>query len=76
MCGVYTPDGDVCPNCLKAHDLYEPKVSYTEEQYMFHNVVIGKPLIEPWVLLAHDRQDWLETEEKDTLFTDTRFCRL
>jgi hypothetical protein len=40
---------------------------------MFHNVVIGKPLIEPWVLLAHDRQDWLETEEKDTLFTDTRF---
>lgn len=40
---------------------------------MFHNVVIGKPLVEPWVLLAHDRQDWLETEEKDTLFTDTRF---
>lgn len=40
---------------------------------MFHNVVIGKPLIEPWVLLAHDIQDWLETEEKDTLFTDTRF---
>lgn len=40
---------------------------------MFHNVVIGKPLIEPWVLLAHDRQDQLETEEKDTLFTDTRF---
>lgn len=40
---------------------------------MFHNVVIGKPLVEPWVLLAHDKQDWLETEEKDTLFTDTRF---
>ena len=40
---------------------------------MFHNVVIGKPLFEPWVLLAHDSQDWLETEEKDTLFTDTRF---
>lgn len=31
VCGIYTPDGDVCPNCLKAHDLYEPKVSYTEE---------------------------------------------
>jgi hypothetical protein len=40
---------------------------------MFHNVVIGKPLIEPRVLLAHDRQDWLETEKKDTLFTNTRF---
>ena len=31
ICGTYTPDGDVCPNCLKTHDLYEPKVSYTEE---------------------------------------------
>ena len=40
---------------------------------MFHNVVIGKPLVEPWVLLAHDQRDWLETEEKDTLFTETRF---
>ena len=31
ICGTYTPEGDVCPNCLKAHDLCEPKVSYTEE---------------------------------------------
>ena len=31
VCGTYTPDGDVCPNCLKAHDLYELKVTYTEE---------------------------------------------
>ena len=40
---------------------------------MFHNVVIGKPLVEPWVLLANDEKDWIETEEKDTLFTSTRF---
>lgn len=40
---------------------------------MFHNVVIGKPLVEPWVLLANDEKDWAETEEKDTLFTSTRF---
>lgn len=40
---------------------------------MFHNVVIGKPLVEPWVLLANDKKDWTETEEKDTLFTSTRF---
>lgn len=40
---------------------------------MFHNVVIGKPLVEPWVLLANDKKDWVETEEKDTLFTSTRF---
>ena len=39
---------------------------------MFHNVVIGKPLVEPWVLLANDKKDWIETEEKDTLFTSTR----
>lgn len=43
---------------------------------MFHNVVIGKPLIEPWVLLAHDRQDWLETEEKTLCSQIPDFCRL
>ncbi len=31
ICGAYSPDGDVCTICLKAHDLYEPKVSYVEE---------------------------------------------
>ena len=40
---------------------------------MFHNVVIGKPLIEPYILLALDEQDWKNTEEKLTLFTETRF---
>lgn len=40
---------------------------------MFHNVVIGKPLVEPSILLANDLTDWEETEKKNTLFTDTRY---
>lgn len=40
---------------------------------MFHNVVIGKPVVEPWLLLANDEKDWEETEKKDTLFTETRY---
>ena len=40
---------------------------------MFHNVVIGKPLIEPSTLLANDLTDWEETEKKNTLFTDNRY---
>ena len=40
---------------------------------MFHNVVIGSPIVEPKTLIAFDDTDW-ETNEKDkTLFTDTRF---
>lgn len=40
---------------------------------MFHNIVIGKPLVEPWQLIAFDKEDWEKTEEKDTLFTEERF---
>lgn len=32
ICGKYTPDGGVCSSCLKAHDLYEPNVSYIKEK--------------------------------------------
>ena len=31
ICGAYSPDGDVCPNCLKTYNLYKPRVSYLEE---------------------------------------------
>ena len=31
ICEAYSPDGDVCPNCLKTYDLYKPKISYLEE---------------------------------------------
>lgn len=40
---------------------------------MFHNVVIGKPIVDPSLLLANDEVDWEENEKKDTLFTATRF---
>lgn len=40
---------------------------------MFHNVVIGKPIIDVSKLLALDEHDWQENEQKVTLFTETRF---
>lgn len=40
---------------------------------MFHNVVIGEPLVAAWSLLAEDETDWEDNEKKKTLFTNTRF---
>ena len=40
---------------------------------MFHNVVIGKPILEPEIFIAYDKNDWEENEKKVTLFTETRF---
>lgn len=40
---------------------------------MFHNVVIGKPILDEHLLLAYDETDWEENEKKETLFTNTRF---
>lgn len=40
---------------------------------MFHNVVVGKPIVSVSSLLAADEKDWEENEKQDTLFTDTRF---
>jgi hypothetical protein len=40
---------------------------------MFHNVVIGKPIVDAKSLLAFDEKDWEENEKKNTLFTETRF---
>lgn len=39
----------------------------------FENIIIGKPLIEPWELLAVDKEDWENIEKEKTLFTDKRF---
>jgi hypothetical protein len=30
VCGVYTPEGDLCINCQKEYGLYEPKSVYIE----------------------------------------------
>lgn len=40
---------------------------------MFHNVVIGKPIVDASSLLAVDERDWEENEKKNTLFTETRW---
>lgn len=40
---------------------------------MFHNVVIGKPIVNVKSLLAIDDNDWEDNEKKNTLFTETRF---
>lgn len=40
---------------------------------MFHNVVIGTPIVESKELLALDDTDWENNEKDKTLFTDTRF---
>lgn len=40
---------------------------------MFHNVVIGKPLIEPWTLISSSKEEWEKFDERDTLFTEERF---
>ena len=40
---------------------------------MFHNVVIGKPIVDASSLLALNATDWEENEKQRTLFTETRF---
>lgn len=39
---------------------------------MIQNVVIGKPVVEPWELLACDEEDWESNEKAITLFTEER----
>jgi len=40
---------------------------------MIMNIVIGEPVCEPWQMFAYNEDDWIENEEKNTLFTDERF---
>lgn len=39
---------------------------------MYQNVVVGTPLVEPWKLLASDKENWEVSEKEKTLFTETR----
>lgn len=39
----------------------------------FQNVVIGKPICEPWQMFAYNEVDWEENEKNYTLFTEERF---
>lgn len=40
---------------------------------MFHNVVVGNPIVSASSLITLDDKDWEENEKDKTLFTDTRF---
>lgn len=40
---------------------------------IYQNVVIGKPLLDVWQVLAKDENDWEKNEKDVTLFTETRF---
>lgn len=40
---------------------------------MIQNIVIGKPLCEPHMLFAQDKEDWDTNEKNLTLFTEERF---
>lgn len=37
------------------------------------NIVIGKPIIEPSLIFANDKEDWGGVEREKTYFTDERF---
>lgn len=40
---------------------------------MFHNVVVGKPIIDPWRLISSTKEEFENFDSKDTLFTNERF---
>ena len=40
---------------------------------MFHNVVIGRPLVEPWKLISKSEDEFNQFDKYNTLFTNERF---
>ena len=40
---------------------------------MFHNIVIGKPLVDAWTLISSTEEEFEKFDKKDTLFTNERF---
>ena len=40
---------------------------------MFHNIVIGKPFVEPWSLISTTKEEFEQFDKRDTLFTEERF---
>lgn len=40
---------------------------------MFHNIVIGKTLVEPWSLISTTKEEFEQFDKRDTLFTEERF---
>lgn len=46
--------------------------SVIEKMYV-ENIVIGKPVIEPFTMFSTDKDDWNRTEKEKTYYTDERF---
>lgn len=40
---------------------------------MFHNIVVGKPLVSAWKLMSETEEDFETFDKRDTLFTEERF---
>ena len=40
---------------------------------MIQNIIIGKPLVEPWKLVSESEQEFNTFDIRDTLFTENRF---
>ena len=40
---------------------------------MFHNIVIGKPLVDAWTLISSTEEEFEKSDKNDTLFTEERF---
>lgn len=37
------------------------------------NIVVGKPIAEPYIMFAIDEDDWSRTEKEKTYYTEERF---
>lgn len=49
-----------------------PKLPSVHMKYI-ENIVIGRPLVPAWTLLAQTARDWIENEKEKTIFTEERF---
>ena len=45
---------------------------WIEKMYV-ENIVIGKPIIEPFIMFSLDEDDWNKVEKEKTYYTDERF---
>ncbi len=39
---------------------------------MVENIIIGKPIVEPWMMFAYDEADWEAVEKEKTMWTEER----
>ena len=50
----------------------EIKERWIEKMYV-ENIVIGKPIVEPYTMFSLDEDDWNKVEKEKTYYTDERF---